>query len=83
MEFSCLNNLSQYLTEFLIINEKQDIRVQISTCKFPVCVHCSFSLVAPAEPSAPAREHIKGALNKCRSILQDPRIFVTQKGIYK
>ncbi|KAL8441348.1 hypothetical protein Emag_007248 [Eimeria magna] len=39
-----------------------------------------FSLVAPAEPSAPAREHIKKALAKCRAILQDGRIFVTQQG---
>ncbi|KAL8446575.1 hypothetical protein Emed_005029 [Eimeria media] len=38
-----------------------------------------FSLVAPAEPSAPAREHIKKALAKCRAILQDGRIFVTQQ----
>ncbi|KAL8437418.1 hypothetical protein ACSSS7_001013 [Eimeria intestinalis] len=45
-----------------------------------VSVHCSFSLVAPAEPSAPAREHIKKALAKCRAILQDGRIFVTQQG---
>lgn len=38
-----------------------------------------FSLVAPAEPSAPAREHIRKALGKCRAMLQDPRIFVTEK----
>lgn len=50
-----------------------------------VC-HCrrltagDFSLVAPAEPSAPAREHIRTALSKCRTILQDPRIFVSRQG---
>ncbi|OEH76030.1 mob1 phocein family domain-containing protein [Cyclospora cayetanensis] len=52
----------------------------ILACVRRLCICLSFSLVAATEPSAPARDHIRATLKKCRSILKDPRIFACQPG---